>query len=78
MQKAVKRPGSLRAWFKRHESEIKKALHEAPFTKRGTIKASVINKLIAHDNIIKHISKGKWGLIKKKLVLARTFKRYHK
>lgn len=38
IQKAIKRPGALRRWFKTNRKKLKKILGYDPLTKRGTIK----------------------------------------
>lgn len=45
IQRAIKRPGALRAWLKRNRKRIRAAVGEDPFTKTGKIKVSVLRKL---------------------------------
>jgi len=45
IQKAIKRPGSLRAWLKRNKRKVVAAIKEDPFTKDGKIKVSALKKL---------------------------------
>jgi hypothetical protein len=72
IQKAIKRPGSLTAWFKRHRSELKRKLGYDPITKRGDIRDKAINdtiKLMKQGKIRKNTR------VLRKLYLAKTLKK---
>jgi hypothetical protein len=45
IQRAIKRPGSLRAWLKRNRARIKRATGKDPFTKSGKVSASTLRAL---------------------------------
>jgi dephospho-CoA kinase len=72
IQKAIRRPGSLRAWLKRHQEAITRRYGESPFRRDGTIKVSVLRKLRKDDEFLKKLSKSRYGLIKRKINLAIT------
>ena len=78
IQEAIKRPGSLRAWLERHREEIKKYVGEDPFTKRGTIRKSVLVKLKKRKDVLKKIAGSHWRTIHRKIVLGITLKGFHR
>ena len=78
IQSAIKRPGSLRRWLKRHEAEIKRYLGTSPFNRDGTIKMSVLRRLHANKDLLKRIAKSHWRRIWHKIHLAIFLKSRHK
>jgi hypothetical protein len=75
IQRAVKRPGSLKAWLKKHAKKIERRYGESPFTRDGKIKVSVLRKLKRDKGFLKELSGARWRLIHKKINLAMTLKR---
>lgn len=45
IQNAVKRPGALKAWLRRHEDEIEEATGMKPFTRTGEVNTNALRKL---------------------------------
>lgn len=45
IQRAIKRPGSLKAWLKRNRVRIKRATGKDPFTKSGKVNTSALKAL---------------------------------
>jgi hypothetical protein len=75
IQRAIKRPGSLRAWLRKHEKKIERRYGESPFTRDGKIKMSVLRRLKRDKGFLKELSRARWRLIHKKINLAITLKR---
>jgi len=44
IQKAIKRPGALKAWLKRNKEKVRRATGESPLTREGKVKVSVLKK----------------------------------
>jgi hypothetical protein len=78
IQEAIKRPGSLRAWLKKHSKAISRRYGESPFTKDGKIKMSILKKLKKDDEFLKKLAKSRYKLIKAKINLAITLKKTRK
>jgi len=74
IQKAIKRPGSLKAWLKRKRGDITRKLGESPFTRRGTIKMSVLRKLKKNKELLKELAGPQWRRIHRKINLAVTLR----
>jgi uncharacterized protein (DUF2344 family) len=74
IQRAVKRPGSLRAWLKKREKRIERRLGESPFTKDGKINARVLHRLKRDKELLKDLAGSRWRLIQRKINLAITLK----
>jgi uncharacterized protein (DUF2344 family) len=74
IQRAVKRPGSLRRWLKKHEKRIERRYGVSPFTKDGKVRMSVLRKLKRDKELLKDLAGSKWRLIHKKINLAITLK----
>jgi hypothetical protein len=74
-QQAIKRPGSLRRWLKKHEKRIEKRYGESPFTKDGKINARVLHRLKRDKELLKDLAGSRWRLIQRKINLAVTLKR---
>jgi dephospho-CoA kinase len=75
IQEAIKRPGSLRAWLKRHQKAITRRYGESPFKRDGTIKVTILKKLKNDDEFLRRLSKSRYKLIKRKINLAITLHR---
>jgi len=45
IQRAIKRPGSLKAWLKRNRARIKRATGKDPFTRDGKVSVSALKAL---------------------------------
>jgi hypothetical protein len=75
IQRAIKRPGSLKAWLKKHEKRIERRYGESPFTKDGKINARVLHRLKRDKELLKDLAGSKWRLIQRKINLAVTLKR---
>jgi hypothetical protein len=45
IQKAIKKPGSLRAWLKRNRARIKRVTGKDPFTKSGKVNVTALKRL---------------------------------
>jgi hypothetical protein len=75
IQRAIKRPGSLKAWLKKHAKKIERRLGESPFTKDGKINTRVLRRLKRDRELLKELAGSKWRLIRKKINLAITLKR---
>jgi uncharacterized protein (DUF2344 family) len=75
IQRAVKRPGSLKKWLKKNEKKIERRLGESPFTKDGKINARVLHRLKRDKELLKDLAGSKWRLIHRKINLAVTLKR---
>jgi hypothetical protein len=78
IQKAIKRPGSLRRWLKKHEKRIERRYGESPFTKDGKIRVSVLRRLKRDKEFLKEISGARYRLIQRKINLAITLKRLNR
>jgi hypothetical protein len=78
IQEAIKRPGSLKKWLKKHSKAIARRYGESPFTKDGKVKVSILKKLKKDDEFLKKLAKSKASLIKKKINLAITLKKLKK
>lgn len=78
IQKAIKRPGSLRRWAKKHRQEIKEVTGEDPFTKEGKLNKRVLRKLKNNNEALRKISGSHWKKMKKKIVMAITLKSFNK
>jgi hypothetical protein len=78
IQRAVKRPGSLKAWLKKHEKRIERRLGESPFTKDGKIRMSVLRRLKRDKEFLKELSGAKHRLIQRKINLAITLKQLNR
>ncbi|MHA1594309.1 MAG: hypothetical protein ACTSXX_06135 [Candidatus Baldrarchaeia archaeon] len=72
IQRAIKRPGSLRAWLKRHEKKLRRLTGFKVFNKDGTVNERLIEYLERHPDVIKKISKSHWKRIWRKVHLADT------
>ncbi len=75
IQKAIKRPGSLVAWFKRHRNKLKKLLGYDPITRDGDINDRAIL------GVLRLWKEGKIKLrtrIVRKLYLAKTLQKLRK
>jgi hypothetical protein len=75
IQRAIKRPGSLKAWLKKHAKRIERRYGESPFTKDGKIKVSVLRRLKRDKELLKDLAGSRWRLIQRKINLAITLKR---
>ncbi len=75
IQRAIKRPGSLRKWLKKHEKKIERRYGVSPFTKDGKIRMSVLRRLKRDKEFLKELSGAKYRLIQQKINLAITLKR---
>jgi uncharacterized protein (DUF2344 family) len=75
IQRAVKRPGSLKAWLKKNAKRIERRLGESPFTKDGKINARVLHRLKRDKELLKDLAGSRWRLIQRKINLAVTLKR---
>jgi hypothetical protein len=75
IQRAIKRPGSLRAWLKKNEKRIEKRYGERPFTRDGRINARVLRRLRSDKEFLKDLAGSRWRLIHRKINLAITLKR---
>ena len=75
IQEAIKRPGSLREWLKKHSRAIAGRYKESPFTERGTIRTSVLRKLAKDKKFLKNLAGSRWRLISKKVNLALTLRK---
>ena len=78
IQRAIKRPGSLRAWLKKHAKRIERRYGESPFTKDGKVRMSVLRKLKRDKEFLKELSGSRYRLIYRKINLAITLKRLAK
>jgi len=78
IQEAIKRPGSLKAWLKKHSKAITRRYGESPFTKDGKIKTSILKKLRKDDEFLKKLARSRYRLIKQKVNLAITLKKLSK
>jgi hypothetical protein len=45
IQRAIKRPGSLRAWLKKNRARIKRATGRNPFTRDGKVSVTTLKAL---------------------------------
>jgi hypothetical protein len=70
IQRAVKRPGSLKAWLKRNKRRVAAAIKEDPFTRDGKIKVTALKKL-RNTNLYDKLPTS----IKQKINLAITLRR---
>jgi hypothetical protein len=70
IQRAVKRPGSLKAWLKRNKRRVVAAIKEDPFTEDGKIKVTALKKL-RNTNLYERLP----TRIKQKINLAITLRR---
>jgi hypothetical protein len=75
IQRAIKRPGSLKAWLKKHAKRIERRYGESPFTKDGRINTRVLRRLKRDKGFLKELSRARWRLIHQKINLAITLKR---
>jgi len=75
IQRAVKRPGSLKAWLKKNAKKIKRRLGESPFTKDGKINTRVLHRLKQDKELLKDLAGSRWRSIHRKINLAVTLKR---
>jgi dephospho-CoA kinase len=75
IQRAIKRPGSLRAWLKKNARKIERRYGESPFTKDGKINARVLRRLRSDKEFLKDLAGSRWRLIHRKINLAITLKR---
>jgi hypothetical protein len=75
IQRAIKRPGSLKAWLKKHAKRIERRYGESPFTKDGRINTRVLRRLKRDKGFLKELSRARWRLIHQKVNLAITLKR---
>jgi hypothetical protein len=75
IQRAIKRPGSLRRWLKKHEKRIERRYGVSPFTRDGRIRMSVLRRLKRDKEFLKDLAGSKYRLIHKKINLAVTLKR---
>ena len=73
IQKAIKHPGALKAWLKRHRSEVKKATGMNPFTKSGEVNTKCLQKL-RHTKYYQKLS----PTTKRRINLAITLEKFHK
>ncbi len=78
IQRAIKRPGSLRAWLKKHEPKIKRRYGVSPFTKDGKIRMSVLRRLKRDKEFLKDLAGAKHRLIQRKINLAITLKQLNR
>jgi hypothetical protein len=78
IQQAIKRPGSLRRWLKKHEKRIERRYGESPFTKDGKVRMSVLRRLKRDKEFLKELSGARYRLIHKKINLAITLKRLNR
>ena len=75
IQEAIKRPGSLREWLKKHSRAIASKYKESPFTQRGTIRVSVLRRLAKDKEFLKNLAGPRWRLIRSKINLALTLRK---
>ena len=75
IQRAIKRPGSLKAWLKKHARKIERRYGESPFTKDGKVNVRVLRRLKRDKEFLKEISGSRWRLIHRKINLAITLKK---
>jgi hypothetical protein len=78
IQQAIKRPGSLRRWLKKHEKRIERRYGESPFTKDGKVRMSVLRRLKRDKEFLKELSGARYRLIQRKINLAITLKRLNR
>ncbi len=78
IQRAIKRPGSLRKWLKKHEKRIERRYGVSPFTKDGKIRMSVLRRLKRDKEFLKELSGARYRLIQQKINLAITLKRLNR
>ena len=78
IQKAIKRPGSLRRWLKKHEKKIERRYGKSPFTKDGKIRVSVLRRLKRDKEFLKELARSRYRLIQQKINLAVTLKRLNR
>ena len=78
IQEAIKRPGTLKAWLKKHARKIARRYGESPFKRDGTIKVTVLRKLKNDDEFLKKIARSRYKLIKRKISLAITLHKLRK
>lgn len=71
IQKAIRRPGALRRWFKANRKKLKKILGYDPFTKRGTIKIRALKDTYLLAVRTKIRKRGKLRVTKKTLARLR-------
>ena len=72
IQKAIKRPGSLKSWLKRHRKEIKHHYGTDPLTKDGKVKVTVLRKLKNDRGFVKELSGSHADTIERKINAAIT------
>ena len=75
IQRAIKRPGSLKRWLKKNEKRIERRYGESPFTRDGRIRVSVLRRLKHDKEFLKDLAGSRWRLIHRKINLAVTLKR---
>jgi len=75
IQKAIKRPGSLRKWLKKHEKKIERRYGVSPFTRDGKIRLSVLRRLRRDKEFVKELAGARHRLIQQKINLAITLKK---
>jgi len=78
IQRAIKRPGSLRAWLKKHAKRIERRYGVSPFTKDGKIRVSVLRRLKRDKEFLKELARSRYRLIQQKINLAITLKRLNR
>ncbi len=75
IQRAIKRPGSLRRWLKKHEKRIERRYGVSPFTRDGKIRVSVLRRLKRDKEFVKELSGARHRLIQQKINLAITLRK---
>jgi len=78
IQKAIKRPGSLKRWLKKNEKRIERRYGVSPFTKDGKIRLSVLRKLKRDKEFLKDLAGARYRLIQRKINLAITLKQLNR
>ncbi|GEM_PF-1783174 len=74
IQKAIKRPGALRKWLRKHAKQIEKVTDEKPFTKSGKINIRCLKKL-RHTSYYERLSKRRKEEINLAITLSKLRKR---
>ena len=59
--------GTLTAWCKRHEKEIRRLTGRNCFTKTGELNDRTLRYLYKHQEIVKRIAKSHWKRILRKI-----------
>ena len=78
IQRAIKRPGSLKNWMLRHRAEIKRLTGYDPFTRDGDIRMAVLKKLKNDKQLLKRLAGSHATTILRKINLAITLRKLSK